>query len=497
MILGVDIGTSVTKAGLVSRDGRVTHVSSIESSLNRGPNGIVEQDLEQILDTVSQVVRAVAEAAKIAGATIEAVALTAQGDGLWLRDKAGYSTRPVISWSDGRASKRIADWSLGGADSILQKVYELTGSAVFPGSHAALIAELAETEPDSLRQAHVAGYCADAVLFRLTGVLSVDPSDASMPFLDVQNGQYVDAALEACGILEWKHLLAEPAAPGAVFALDEEGAEILGLPVGTSITAGPYDLQACAFGGASVQDGDGAIIFGTTLATLVFTKDAQVVPGTEPAGMWLRTPVEGLFQRVMPSMVGAASIAWLQRVLKVDHDELSGLLGKSVPGANGVRALSFFSLAGERAPFVNPDARGQFVGLSLDTERADLARALFEAIAFAARNCFDTLGGTGELIATGGAFGAAGAAQVFADVLGRPIYIPDEDLLGVRGAAMVAWASLGKPIELGPLRDRRTKVTPNPEQTIFYDAAYAMYLRDLATAETLWGEPKTQTAPGN
>lgn len=486
MILGLDIGTSVTKAGLVSRDGRVTHVSSVESTLTRGPGGVVEQDLEQILDTVSQVVRSVSKAARIAGAEIEAVAVTAQGDGLWLRDEAGYAVRPPISWSDGRASERVAAWSVGGADSVVQQIYDLTGSGIFPGSHAALIAELSETEPESLRRAHVAGYCADAVIFRLTGVLSVDPSDASMPFLDVEAGHYVDDALEACGILEWKHLLMEPAAPGTIFALHEAGAELLGLPVGTPITAGPYDLQACAFGGASVQPGDGTIVFGTTLATEVFTTEARVVPGSEPAGMWLRTPVEGLYQRVMPSMVGSASFAWLQRVLRVDHAELSELLAESTPGANGVRALSFLSPSGERAPFVNPNARGQFVGLSLDTERADLARALLESIAFAARNCFDTLGGNGEITATGGAFGAEGAAQVFADVLGRPIFLPDEELVGVRGAAVIAWAALGAPVDLEPWRQKRTKITPDPERSLFYDGTYARYLEDLAAAQPLW-----------
>lgn len=486
MILGIDIGTSVTKAGLVSRDGRVSHVSRVESVLHTKPGGIVEQDLEEILDAVGRVAQEVVAAARLDGRTIEAVALTAQGDGLWLRDAAGRAVRPPISWSDGRANDLVASWFQGAEHSVAQQVYDATGSGVFPGSHAALIATLARDEPDALRRAHVAGYCADAVLFRMTGTLSVDPSDASLPFLNIVTGTYSEEALEACGIAEWKHLLQAPAPALSVFELNHEGADLVGLPVGTPVTAGPYDLQACAFGGGSFSPGDGMIVFGTTLATEVFTTDVDLTPGDPPAGMWLRTPFEGLFQRVMPSMVGAASIAWLQRILDVDHEGLSALLAESKPGAGGTRALSFFSQSGERAPFVDPGARGQYIGLSLETSRADLVRALFESVAFAARNCFDTLGGSGEIVATGGAFAAVGAPQLFADVLGRTIYLPDEDLVGVRGAALVAWSAIGDPVDVEPWRLRRTAVEPDPELAAFYDERYREYLADLGEARKRW-----------
>src|SRR5437763_1828094 len=224
MILGVDIGTSVTKASLLGRDGksRVTH--SVRSTLRRLPGGRVEQDLDDVVDSVVRVVR------KISGETtepIEALALTGQGDGLWLRDHEGNQAGLSVSWLDARASDLLDRWHDNG---ILDSVYRLTGSAMFPGSAGPLLAYLSEHDPASLEQAAVAGYCVDAVLQRFTGEITVDASDASLPFLDIVNRTYSDEALAACGLSDYRRLLAEPAPPSKLFALEQASAKQLGLP---------------------------------------------------------------------------------------------------------------------------------------------------------------------------------------------------------------------------------------------------------------------------
>jgi erythritol kinase len=483
MIIGVDLGTSITKASAIFFDGTVGHTASMKTTLIHGADGAVEQDLEAVIESVASVVREVAAAAT---EPIEAVAITGQGDGLWLRDADGRAVRPMISWMDARASGIVEAWNTGGDDSITRQVYRLTGSGMFPGSHAALLASLDATEPETLERAAVAGYCIDAVIQRLTGRITVDASDASLPFLDVTTGTYVKEALALCGIEQWAHLLPTPSPSGTVFELNVFGADLLGLPVGTPITGGPYDLQACGFGSGTTRVGEGTLVVGTTLSCQVLTDDATIDPAADPAGMWLRTPADGTYLRVMPSMVGTASIDWLLALFGLTAQDLNDLLLASPPGANGARSLSFFSPSGERAPFIEPFARGQFTGLDLRNTRADIVRALCEGLAFAARHCFEEMGLDGEVAACGGGLQSEEWAHIFADVLGRPLYLPLDSAVGSRGAALVAWAGLGSPVDEELWRSQRRRIEPHPGRAASYDAAYATYRLELDAARTRW-----------
>ncbi|MYS66055.1 carbohydrate kinase, partial [Streptomyces sp. SID5473] len=207
-VLGVDIGTSVTKAVLFDEEGTPLASAARPSRLDRLPGGRVEQDPDDVVASVRSVVRQVVSAA---GRPPEALALTGQGDGLWLRDGAGRPVRPAISWLDARASELVTRWL---TDGTIRRAYASTGSGMFPGCHGPLLHWLQEHEPESLARAATAGYCVDTVAERLTGRVCLDASDATLPFLDPRTRTYAPDALAACGIAERAGLLPEPAAPG-------------------------------------------------------------------------------------------------------------------------------------------------------------------------------------------------------------------------------------------------------------------------------------------
>jgi erythritol kinase (D-erythritol 1-phosphate-forming) len=482
-IIGVDIGTSVTKAVAFGGDGRVLHRAVRPSTLVRGPGSRVEQDLEEVLRSVVEVIR---EAAAALEGLPAALALTGQGDGLWLRDGDGRAVRPMISWMDGRAAGLVDRWL---AEGTVQAVYEQTGSGMFPGCHAPLLAWLREHEPESLERATVAGYCVDAIAQRLTGTVSVDASDATLPFLDPRGRSYAPKALAACGLADMVRLLPEPAPPGTVLELDRHGAELLGLPAGLPVTAGPYDLPACAIGSGVREPGEGLLTVGTTLACQVLTDstDGIGVAGAEPAGMWLCTPEPGRWLRAMPAMVGTAGIDWALTAVGAGTDDLEELLAASPPGASGVTALPFLSEAGERAPFVAPRARARFDGFGLGHGRADLVRAMCEAVAYAARHCLESAGLSGALAACGGGTRSPGWQQTFADILGRPVRLPEEDEVGARGAALVARGFLGEPIDDAHWSADCRLVEPDPRRRSIYERGYAVYRAELESARTGWG----------
>lgn len=501
MIVGVDIGTSVTKAQLISGDGRTTPVHEARSTVYALPGQRVEQDLDEVVGTVETVVRAaVADAGSLGDGPVEALALTGQGDGLWLRDAAGAPVGRALSWMDGRAAGQLARWN---ADGTFHALHRLTGVGLFPGSAAPLLAHLAEHEPDRLEAAHVAGYCVDAVVQRFTGTVTVDASDASQPFLDVATRTYNDTALELCGLSAHRGLLPEPAPPGTLHRLLPEVARRLGLPAGLPVSAGPFDIPACGFGSGISEPGEGNLIIGTTLASQVLTDDptpaapgphsSTRTPGTprptaEPAGMLLATPYKGLWMRVMPAMIGTAGLDWLLKMLDVKVEALDALLVQSPPGASGVTALPFLSSSGERAPFVDSRARGRLDGLSPLTGRTDLVRALCEAVAYSARHCMETLGVSGTVTACGGGARSGEWARIFAGVLGRDLHICD-DAVGIRGAAQVAWDALGTPVDADAWRARRRTVTAERGLTDHYAEGYAAYRHALDTAREGWNTP--------
>lgn len=479
MIIGVDIGTSLTKA--VAYDSHGTSVARAEtgSEVHHLSGGAVEQDQEQVIGTVGTVVREVGEQLD---EPVTAIALTGQGDGLWLRDADGHAVRPAISWLDGRADSVLAKWQ---ADGVTREVFRRTGSGMFPGCAATILSYLDKHEPDTLDRAAVAGYCVDTVIQRLTGSITVDVSDASLPFLDPATRRYDDDAIAACGLTHRRNLLAEPAT-GEVFHLDATGAELLGLPVGLPVTAGPFDLPSCAIGAGVREPGDGILTAGTTLACQVLTTDPEFDTTADPAGMFLSTPYDGYYLRAMPAMVGTACIDWACELLGIEVADVSELLSQSPPGARGVRALPFLSSSGERAPFVDASARAQFSGLTLEHGRADVLRALCESIAYAARHCFDAAGLTGRLYACGGGVRSPEWTQIFADVLGRSIVLPGDPGVGTRGAALAGASAVGHPVDITEWTKPAAVVEPDPENARYYEAGYNEYQSQLTAARRMW-----------
>ncbi|MBA8825992.1 xylulokinase/erythritol kinase [Saccharopolyspora lacisalsi] len=480
MIIAVDIGTSLTKAAVFDSEGHIHAEASECSRLVQYPDGCVEQDFDNVVDTVATVVRQVRAGTD---RPIEALALTGQGDGLWLRDADARPVRPPISWLDGRAAPVVNRWR---SDGTVREVHDRTGNGLFPGAQAPLLASLSETEPDSLRRAAVAGYCVDSLIHVLTGEITVDASDASVPFLDVNTRGYHEDAIRACGLGEHRRLLAKPAEPRQTFPLNGRGAELLGLPTGLPVTGGPFDLPACAVGGGLTEPGDGLLIVGTTLACQVMTSASVTNDHPEPSGMWLATPDENRHLRAMAAMVGTASLDWVLELVGASIPELESLLRESPPGANGVSGLPFLAPGGERAPFADPRAHGQLTGVRLGTKRSDVVRAVCESIAYAARHCFEAAGLSGRLVACGGGTRSGPWSQVFADVLGRSLFISDDPGMGVRGAAMTAAQALGGTVDPAQWAGSTHEVAPNPDYRDHYERGYERYHETLDAARSLW-----------
>ncbi len=472
VLVGLDMGTSVAKAAAFAEDGRTLRVESTPIALG-GRGERVEQDVEEVVRAATGVIAAVA-----GGEEPELVAITGQGDGLWLVEGEGRAVRPAMSWMDGRAGGLVAGWM---ADGTAERLYRLTGNVLFPGSAGPLLAWLDRNEPASLDAATTAACCKDVIHQRLTGERGTDLSDASVPFLDPRTRAYSPDALAALG-LEHRAGLLPPIA--ATLPYGEAHGRTDGLPRGTPVTSGPYDLPACAAGAGVTEPGDGLLTVGTTLACQVVVE--RVALDDEPVGFHLSTARADRPLRALPAMTGTAALDWVLGLTGTTHGRLSDLLDASPRGARGVKALPYLSPSGERAPFVDPAARGEFTGLDLRSTRADVVRAMCEAIAFAARHCLEAAGLTGRLAVCGGGARNAAWLRLFADVLGRPLRVARGPEPGARGAVLAAVAAhgdaLGRRLDVAEWTAPESVVDPDPAGVAFYDEAYAGYLARVAHA---------------
>ena len=481
MLIGLDAGTSVVKAVGFADDGAVLTVASRPTRTLVPAPGRTEQDIEEVIAAAGEVIREVITAA---GEPVELLGITAQGDGVWLLDPNGRPVRPAILWSDARAAPIVAAWM---ASDRPDRAFRRSGNVTFPGAAAPILAFLEREEPESLRRASTAGYCTDAIRWRFTGARAVDVSDASLPFLDPRTRCYDPVLLDLYGVAAWSHLLApiEPY-PAPLRGLTAEGSALTGLPEGTPVHAGPFDLCATIIGAGVRRPGDALVILGTTLGCMVLVD--RVATDGPPAGMTICMPESDRWARVMPAMVGTPTLEWVLGLVGADRAQLDAILTETPPGAGGVLALPFLSPAGERAPFVDPAARGQLLGLSLETPRAGVVRAVCEGIAYAARHCLEAAGlaPDGEVFLSGGGVRSVGWRQILADVLQRPLRIARQPEVGARGAAMAARVGTGRQIDVEEWTRPDGVVEPRRETAPLYDERFAFYLDRIVASRGRW-----------
>ncbi|MCS0606385.1 carbohydrate kinase [Streptomyces sp. LP11] len=469
MYVGIDVGTSLVKAAAFDRDGRQLAVETRPVALEmRG--GVVEQDMHAVYGAVLAVLEAVT--ARVPE-PVELAGLTGQGDGVWLVDAAGRPVRPALSWMDGRAGALVDGWL---ADGTFEALFRRTGAALFPGCPGPLLAWLDRHEPASLDAAAAAVCCKDMVFQRLTGAgrAVTDVSDASMPFLDPRTRSYDEEALALLGLAHRRRLLpevADPVATGRALGA--------GLPAGTPLASGPYDLPACALGAGVRAPGDGLLIVGTCLASLV-AADRPALAG-EPAGLSISTDRAGHWLRAMPAMVGTAALDWVLATTGTRHRDLDDLLTATPPGAHGVRVLPYFAPSGERAPFVAPGLRAELLGVCLESTPADLVRATCEGIGYAARHCLEAAGLTGPLAVCGGGTRSPAWTRLLADVLGRPLRVVEGEV-GARGAVLAAAERHGVPLDAAAWTRPARTVEPDPDRAAYHAEGYAEHLELLAAA---------------
>lgn len=437
--LCLDAGTTLIKA-VVFDDGGKELVTACRPAPVQSPRpGYSEQEMNVLWEAV---VEAMTDAVAGCGVPIVRIAITAQGDGAWLVDANVKTIRPAILWNDGRSRDIVDLWQ---HDGTLAKAFAINGSLTNMGLPNAILRSLLAEDPQSLDPARWVLTCGSWLFAQLTGVVGLHVSEASAPWLDIAELSYSEPLLELYGLSDYSHLI-PPLLDSAssVQPLAQPAASAIGIAAGTLVVLAPYDVLTAAAGSGATAAGDAFCILGTTLCTGMVTNQPET--GTSPGGLTLAVMPDGGYVRAFPTLAGTGVIDWMTDLLGLtDPSEFSALAAGSPPAANGVAVWPYLSPAGERAPFLDPDARGVIAGLSFSHDRHDLARASIEGLAHVIGDCLDAMPARPRTLALAGGGAASDLwCSIIADVTGLPSLRPSDGQVGAKGALVHAAAATGE-----------------------------------------------------
>lgn len=486
-VVCLDVGTTMIKAIGYAGDG-AERITVREPTTVRSPRpGRSEQDMAEVWRAVARAVRQVVD--ELGGAGVTYLALTAQGDGCWLVDADGAPTGPAILWNDGRAAPIVDGWA---RDGVLERAFAVNGSLTFPGLPNAILTWLRVHDPDRLARSHRALTCGGWVFSRLTGELSVDESDACVPFMDVRARHYSTDLLDLYGMAWARPLLPEPRGDDRRAApLTDRAAAETGLPAGTPVVLSSYDVASTAIGVGAVDPGQACVILGTTLCTQAVVREVDL--GGPPSGFTVPLGLPGRYLRLFPTLAGGQVLDWACRMLGLSGGpgELASLAAGAPPGAGGLVFQPYLSPAGERAPFLDSRARGAFLGLSSEHEPAHLARAVLEGLSLVIRDCLAASRATPtELRVAGGGSASPVWLHMLADVTGLPVVRSADDEAGARGAFIVGRLATGAARDPGEAAAGyvrvRDVIEPDPGRASAYADLYTDFLELRRTVAGTW-----------
>lgn len=452
LLLGIDVGTTGSKAILVRPDGSVASSVTTEYPLSTPFPLWAEQHPADWWKGTAQSIREALAQAHAGGKDVAAIGLTGQMHGLVLLDARGEVLRPSILWNDQRTGGECAEITrLVGARRLL----ELTGNPVLPGFTAPKIVWVRTNEPEVYRRiAHVL-LPKDYIRFRLSGEQGCDVSDASGTSLfDVEHRCWSGEMLQALGVpSEWMPPAAESALVTAYTS--SEAAAATGLVKGTPIVAGAGDQAAQAVGSGIVEEGLLSVTTGTSGVVFASSDRYRAEPEGRLHAFCHAVPGRWHLMGVMLSAGG--SFRWYRDTFgeaerrdatASGHDpyDLLTTSAESVPpGAEGLLFLPY--LTGERTPYPNPDARGVFFGITLRHTHAHFTRAVLEGVTFGLLDSLDLMRAAGitpkEVRVSGGGARSPLWRRIMADVFGTTVNTVNVTEGAAFGAALLAGAGAG------------------------------------------------------
>jgi gluconokinase len=474
-VIGVDIGTTATKAVVFDLRGRVVAHRNVGYPLLTPTPATAEQDPDEIHRAVVAAIRDAVRGARVAPDDIACVAFSAAMHSVIAVADDGSALTRSITWADNRAA-RWAERIRAERDGMA--IYRRTGTPIHPMSPLVKLAWLRDEQPKLFAAAARFVGIKEYVFNRLFGRYVVDHSIASATgLLNLATLDWDDGALDVAGVSR-ERLSALVPTTYHLEGLDRRVAAELGIDAATPFVIGANDGSLSNVGVNAIQPGEVAVTIGTSGAMRTVVEQ----PVTDPEGRtfcyalterhWvIGGPVNngGIIFRWVRDEIAASECETAKRLGIDPYDVLTRIAERVAPGSDGLIFHPY--LAGERAPMWNPNLRGSFFGLAMHHHKEHLIRAVLEGVIY---NLYSILPAMESLIgrvrtikATGG-FARSGLwRQMMADVFDREVVVPESFESSCLGAAVLGLYALGHVDSLDVVAGmvgathRHTPIVPN------------------------------------
>ena len=486
LYVGIDLGTSAVKLLLMDGAGKIQKIVSKEYPLyfphpgwsEQNPEDWYEKSMEGLKELLSG-----CDKSQVAG-----ISFGGQMHGLVILDKDDQVIRPAILWNDGRTGEET-DYlnQVIGKD----KLSAYTANIAFAGFTAPKILWVKKHEPENFARIEKLMLPKDYLAYRLSGTFCTDVSDASgMLLFDVEHKRWSKEMMEICGVKE-SQLAQIFESYETVGTLKPELAAELGLSENVKIAAGAGDNAAAAVGTGTVGDGACNISLGTSGTIFISSEKFGV---DEHNALHSFAHADGHYH-LMGCMLSAASCNkwWMDEILRTkDYSGEQKDIDVKELGKNHVFFLPY--LMGERSPHNDPNVRGTFIGMSMDTTREELTQAVLEGVVFGLRDSFEVAKSLGIQIdrtkICGGGAKSPLWRQMVADILNIRVDIPESEEGPAMGGAMLAAVACGEYASVEEAAAKIVKVVdtvePIPENAQRYEERYQQFRKIYPAVKALF-----------
>ena len=486
--IGVDLGTSAMKLLLLDEKGIIHNTVTKEYPLEFPKPGWSQQNPDDWKAALTEGIPFLLkgfEADKVAG-----IGCGGQMHGLVILDEADKVIRPAILWNDGRTATQVdyLNNEIG-----KEKLSEWTANIAFAGFTAPKLLWIKEQEPKHFAKIAKIMLPKDYINYILTGVHACDYSDASgMLLLDVEKKCWSSEMLQICEISE-QQMPTLFESYECIGTVKEEIAQQLGLPSNVKVCCGAGDNAAAAVGTGIVGEGGCNISLGTSGTVFISSEKFGV---DKENALHAFAHADGGYH-LMGCMLSAASCnKWLMEdVFKTkDYEVEQAAITEEMLGENQVFFLPY--LMGERSPINDTNARGTFVGMTMDTSRAQLLQAVLEGVAFAIRDSIEVARQQGITLTTSKLCGGGAKSKlwqkIMANVLNMRLELPVSEQGPGMGAAMLAMVCCGAYESVKAvceaLCETAAVVEPDAELAFKYEERYQKFQKIYPAMKSLFKE---------
>jgi len=487
-LLGVDIGTSGTKTVLFDIEGNTIASALVEYPMYQPQIGWAEQDPEDWWKAVVETIAQVIKASGVNPTDIKGLGLSGQMHGMVLLDKEGKLLRSSIIWCDNRTQKECEQIT-----EIIgkERLFEITANPALTGFTASKVMWVKNHQSDIFNKIDKILLPKDYIRYKLTGEYATEVSDASgTQFLDVPKRKWSEEILNKLGISpDWMPKVYESHEVSGCVC--EEAARLTGLPKGTPVVGGGGDQAAGAMGNGIIKPGVISSTIGTSGVVFASMDSVKIDPKGRTQTFCHAIP--NTWHVMGVTNAAGYSLQWLRNQFGGMEKELASFMGvdpymlmdkeaeMAKPGCDGLIYLPY--LMGERAPHLDPNARGVFFGLSSRHGRNEMIRSVMEGVAYSLRDCLEIIRQmdvpVNEVRASGGGGKSPLWRQMMADVFQIPISVTNSKEGPALGVALLAGIGTGVYRNAAEACDAAIKVVkvqnPIEENMPVYEKYYEVY----------------------